>query len=55
MNIKGFRKDNNLSQTELADKLGVTMRTVRNWEKGEPPKIVELALKELERKIDTTH
>ena len=52
--IKKFTDKHNLTQAELANLLGVTDRTIRNWG-DEPPKIVELALKELERKIDTTH
>ncbi len=33
--IKKLRKKINLTQTELADECGVTLRTVQNWEKGE--------------------
>lgn len=34
MDIKELRKRNNLTQQELADKCGVTLRTVQNWEMG---------------------
>lgn len=34
MDIKELRKKNNLTQQELAEKCGVTLRTVQNWEQG---------------------
>ena len=33
-NIKTYRKQNNLTQQQLADRLGVTHQTVSNWENG---------------------
>ena len=32
--LRDFRKDLGLTQTELAERVGVSMRTVQNWEKG---------------------
>jgi len=50
MTKRQFRKLRNsigLSQTKLAQEMGVTLRTVSRWETGEfpIPKIAELALK----------
>lgn len=43
-NLKKIRKDNNLSQEELADKLGVSRQAVSKWESG-------LAIPEMEKLI----
>lgn len=46
--IRAWRKARGLSQTELADALGVTWRTVSNWERGASiPRMVGLALRGL--------
>lgn len=44
--IKEFRKRNELTQTELAKKLNITLRTVQNWEAGHsnPPPYIYHAL-----------
>lgn len=34
INVKNFRKERGLTQTQLADRCGVSTRTVQNWEKG---------------------
>ena len=34
-NLKKIRKDNNLSQEDLADKLGVSRQSVSKWESGQ--------------------
>lgn len=34
MDVKELRNKYNLTQQELADKCGVTLRTVQNWERG---------------------
>ena len=33
-NLKRIRKDNNLSQEQLAEKLGVSRQSVSKWESG---------------------
>jgi transcriptional regulator with XRE-family HTH domain len=33
-NVEKLRKDKKLTQIQLAEKVGVTHTTVRNWEKG---------------------
>ena len=33
-NLKKIRKDNNLSQEDLAEKLGVSRQSVSKWESG---------------------
>ena len=32
--LKRFRKENNLTQTQLAEKLNVHLQTVSKWERG---------------------
>ena len=34
LNIKHLRQQRNLTQTELADLIGVSLRTIQNWEAG---------------------
>jgi transcriptional regulator with XRE-family HTH domain len=34
MNIKKLRKEKNMTQIELAAKVGVSLTTIRNWEYG---------------------
>lgn len=43
-NIKKFREQNNLTQKQLSEICGVTLRTVQNWEAGKtiPDNIVKL-------------
>ena len=45
--FKKLRKSIHLSQTKLAQEMGVTLRTVSRWERGNfpIPRIAELALK----------
>ena len=57
--IKGIRSQLNLSQTELAKKLGVSFATVNRWEKGrcEPSQIALGTIKRLcaDSGIDYAH
>lgn len=50
MNIKEFRIRNNMTQQELAEKCGVTARTVQYWEQGKNiPDMVSIYLESLEK------
>ena len=40
-NIKKYRKDNNLSQDELAEKLGVSRQSISLWETGQTQPTIE--------------
>ena len=52
--IKEMRKKRGLSQTDLATKLGVSMKTVARWESGERvPNALYLEM--LERNLKTTY
>ena len=51
--LKQKREKLELTQTELADILGVKMNTVYRWESGilSVPKSIELAMETVERKL----
>lgn len=54
-NILKLRKDSNLSQEQLAEKIDVTRQTISNWELGETspnPEQLKLLSKELNVSID---
>lgn len=53
--LKQFRAESGLTQHELAQKVGVYVRTVRRWEAGDSkiPKATILFLKSLKKGIDT--
>ncbi len=40
-NIKKYRKENNLSQDELAEKLGVSRQSISLWETGQTQPTIE--------------
>ena len=40
-NIKNYRKENNLSQDELAEKLGVSRQSISLWETGQTQPTLE--------------
>lgn len=52
MDIRKIRKRLNLTQEQLAQRLGVSFTTVNRWEKGknEPSPLAFRALEELENK-----
>lgn len=40
-NIRNYRKENNLSQDELAEKLGVSRQSISLWENGQTQPTVD--------------
>ncbi len=40
-NIRKYRKDKNLSQDELAEKLGVSRQSISLWENGQTQPTIE--------------
>ena len=50
--LKEVRSRLGLTQTQLANELGVTLNAVQRWEAGERPirRVTELALETLERR-----
>jgi transcriptional regulator with XRE-family HTH domain len=40
-----------ITQSDLAGRLGVTRETVSNWERGEVPSVVLLAMQTIERTL----
>jgi transcriptional regulator with XRE-family HTH domain len=57
LELKEKRKKLGLTQTQLADKVGVAMRTVQNWEKetNKIPKSTELLIDDLIRSTEISY
>lgn len=57
LDLKEVRNRLEMTQTELAEKLGVSMRTVQNWEKGinKIPKSAITVLLSLEKNTEISH
>lgn len=53
MNIKEIREKNNLSQVELASRLGITKSAICSWEKGRYEPTAK-NLKKLSKALDCT-
>lgn len=51
--LKSIRRSLRISQGELAERLGVTRRTVGTWEKTNPPRVAMLAMETLVRSISS--
>ena len=49
---KQIRKDNNWTQKEFAEKLGVSIRTVQNWDQGKR-KPGKRSLKDIEKLLNS--
>ena len=43
--VKEYRKENNLTQKDLAEKLGCSKRTVESWENGKIDKFSNMGQK----------
>jgi transcriptional regulator with XRE-family HTH domain len=52
MDVKNFRENHNITQQQLADLCGVTLRTVQNWEKGKP---IPVSMQKLLNAIEDGH
>jgi DNA-binding transcriptional regulator YiaG len=51
--IKSIRRSLRITQATLASLLGVTRRTVGNWERADPPRVALLAMETISRSISS--
>jgi DNA-binding transcriptional regulator YiaG len=51
--LKSIRRSLRISQATLAERLGVTRRTVGTWERSNPPRVALLAMETLSRSISS--
>ena len=42
LTIKGWRAERNMSQTELAQAVGTTQKTISKWENGVAPRLDDI-------------
>lgn len=54
--LKNWRELNNLSQSQLAERLPVSIRTLQGWEQGrfKIPEFLERALRDIEKENEKT-
>ena len=52
MDVKKIRENHDITQQQLADLCGVTLRTVQNWENGKP---IPVAMQKLLNAIEDGH
>jgi len=51
--LKSIRRSLRITQATLAERLGVTRRTISNWEMSTPPRVALLAMETISRSISS--
>lgn len=46
--LKLWRRGQKLTQQEAADQFGISLATYKRYEKGKPPRVIDMAIKTLE-------